>query len=251
MRSLRDSQRALVDAVLDGTGDAAFPPDRLAVYRHAVRANYRRALRATYEVVKRLVGRPFFDAAVDHYVAAHPSRSGDLNAYGDRFADFLAAYAPAASLPYLPDVARLEWAIDEAARAADPATSRAPLMTALATIAPARLGTLRLRLAPTCRLVASPYPILRIYRANRIDGCDADRILLDEGADRLLVRREADQTFIVRLAPGEYAWLASLASGHVLDAAIDAAQRAEATFDLTDALREHVATGTLADVMQT
>jgi hypothetical protein len=88
--------------------------DRIAIYRRTVFANYRNALAATYPVVKRLVGAPFFNTAVDSYVHAHPSASGDLNVYGDAFGDFLAAYPHAANLPYLPDVARLEWAIDEA-----------------------------------------------------------------------------------------------------------------------------------------
>ena len=75
--------------------------------------------RATYRVVRELVGAPFFDAAVDAFVRAHPSTGGDLNVYGGEFADFLAAYPHARDLPYLPDVARLEWALDEAHRAAD------------------------------------------------------------------------------------------------------------------------------------
>jgi len=47
----------------------------------------------------------------------HPrasARAAALAEYGDGFADFLAGFAPAQSLPYLADVARLEWAINAA-----------------------------------------------------------------------------------------------------------------------------------------
>ena len=42
-----------------------------------------------------------------------------VNRYGGDFAVFLTGYAPARELVYLADVARLEWAIDQANIAAD------------------------------------------------------------------------------------------------------------------------------------
>ena len=150
---------------------------RLAIYRANGRANYRNALAATYPVVKRLTGAPFFDAAVDAFVAAHPPVAGDLNIYGERLAGFLERYSPAADLPYLPDVARLEWAIDEANRAAD--ASRAPdaVLAVLSIVAPERLPQVRLALGASCRLVTSAFPILRIWRANQPDRAGDERIV--------------------------------------------------------------------------
>ena len=78
MPSLRELQQEFAAAVLAGDGAAAAVRDdaptnaaaeRIAIYRRAVFANYRNALGATYPVVKRLVGAPFFDAAVDAFVA--------------------------------------------------------------------------------------------------------------------------------------------------------------------------------------
>jgi len=80
--------------------------ERMAVYCRTIRANYRNAMSATYPAVRRIVGTLSFNAAVDAYVDAHPSRCGDLNEYGDAFGDFLHGYAEAAELPYLRDVAR-------------------------------------------------------------------------------------------------------------------------------------------------
>src|SRR5438067_9410654 len=163
MPSLREIQQRFVDAVF--STEAAH--ERIAIYRRTIFANYRKALSASYPVVKRLTGTPFFHAAVDAYVGAHPSRSGDLNVYGDSFGDFLVAYTPANDLPYLPDVARLEWAIDEAHRALDASCAHESLIAAFAATAPERLPILRIRLDPSCRLVSSPFPILRIWQTNQ------------------------------------------------------------------------------------
>ena len=60
--------------------------------------------------------------AVEDDSLAHPSRSGDLNDYGEDFADFLADYPHARELSYLPDVARLEWLVQIVYYAADAPT---------------------------------------------------------------------------------------------------------------------------------
>ena len=257
MPSLRELQVGFADALL--AGDAAPPPfatipperaaERIAVYRRALFANYRNALGATYPVVARLVGAPFFGAAVDAFVRAHPSTSGDLNVYGDAFPAFLGRYPPAAGLPYLADVARLEWAQDEANRAADPHATPDDVLAALAALTPEALPAARLALAPSCRLVASPYPVLRIWRSNQ-PGCEAEgRVSLDEGGDALLVRREAAGVTIERVAASEFAWLEALARGVPLADAIEAAAATGTPFDLATVLRQRIADGTLAGVV--
>src|SRR5262245_44301191 len=104
--SLHELQRRFAASLVDTDTD---PPT--AVYRNTVAANYRNHLGATYAVVRELTGTAFFNAAVDAFTISNPSTGGDLNVYGKEFADFLATYPYARDLPYLPDVARLEWAL--------------------------------------------------------------------------------------------------------------------------------------------
>jgi hypothetical protein len=256
MPSLRELQQGFANAMLAGDGlpppFATVPPangaERIAIYRRALFANYRSALRATYPVVQKLVGAPFFDAAVDAFVCAHPSVSGDLNVYGGEFGAFLDRYPPAAGLPYLPDVARLEWAMDEASRSADDGGSPAATLAAFAAVAPECFSALRLALAPARRLVASRYPVMRIWQANQDGAPEGLEISLGEGGVALLVGRDARGVWLTAIGAGEFAWLAALAAGASLGAAIDAAQRAEATFDLGTALRTRIADGTVAGI---
>jgi hypothetical protein len=249
MPSLRETQLEFAAALSAPAATEADDADlevRVAIYRANGRSNYRNALAASYPVVRRLTGALFFDAAVDAFVVAHPPVSGDLNVYGEHFAVFLERYAPAADLPYLPDVARLEWAIDEANRAADAPRVPDAVLAALSSVAPERLPNVRLALDPSCRLLRSRYPILRIWRANQPDRAGDERIVLDEGGVALVVRRDADGIAVATVADGEHAWLAALARRETLGAAIEAAVAKDPSFDLGASLRAHIAAGTIA-----
>jgi hypothetical protein len=253
MPSLRKLQERFAVAVLaaDGTApalalvDGRSGADRLGIYRRTIRTNYRNALGATYPVVRRVVGAPLFDGAVDAYVEAHPSRSGDLNEFGATFGEFLGAYEPASRLSYLPDVARLEWAIDEASRAADSSTSPDDVLRALAALPPERLPALRLRMAPSCRLIASSFPVLRIWQVNQRGHVGDLRVDFDAMPDRLRIRREPGGVSLDRITPGELAWLAALMDGAALAATIAGAQAADVTFDLGTALHRFIGDGTI------
>ena len=126
---------------------------RIGVYRNTVFGNYRNALAATYRVVRDLTGAPFFDTAVEAFARAHPSSGGDLNVYGGTFPDFLASYPHAAGLAYLPDVARLEWALDEASRAFDTSGTSQATIAALAALPGDEVVRQRFVLDPSLRLL--------------------------------------------------------------------------------------------------
>lgn len=163
-------------------------------------------------MVRRLVGGVFFDAAAQAYALRYPSRSGDLNAFGGFFAEFLGAYAPASSLPCLPDVARLEWAVHECAAAAD-----APSFDfgALRHVPAERHGGLSLRLHPSACLLESPHPVVAIWEANQ-PARDGRPTRLD-GGDRVLVARRGFEPVPRSLPAADWILLEALASGCTLD----------------------------------
>jgi hypothetical protein len=200
-------QRELLDAVAAGGSSDS----RLEVYSANLLANAHSALDATYPVVRRLVGDPFFRELSNHFALAHPSRSGDLHLYGSELPDFLAHYAPARELGYLPDVATLEWAIATAYHAAD---ARGIDYAALAAIPESDRGNVCLRLQPAARLVASTHPVLAIWEANQ-PGRDGtpDRI---EGPDFVLVHREGFAVRARLLAHAEWDFLNALHAGRTL-----------------------------------
>jgi hypothetical protein len=248
MPSLRDLQRGFAaatvfgdEASIAGLGIVAAelgPTARIDIYRNNILGNYRKAMAATYPVVHRLIGTALFHAAIEAFVRAHPSTRGDVNGYGGELARFLSTYPPARELVYLPDVARLEWAIDQANIAADAAVLE---LAALAAVPEDALGELRFALHPSAQLIASPYPIFRIWQVNGADQAGEERVDLGEGGDTLLVARGTDGVTIERLRPGSHAFLLALARDLKLGEAVERALAAEASFDLSAVLKAHVA----------
>ncbi len=122
MRSLADVQREFARAIFSRAEiGAAFAPgsisseEALRVHRNTVIGALVGALRLTYPTIDRLVGEAFFDQAAAAFAERQPPFPPPVSPrYGEGFADFLLSYGPAASLSYLPDVARLDLAIDRA-----------------------------------------------------------------------------------------------------------------------------------------
>jgi hypothetical protein len=245
MPSLRELQTRFANALFSAESET---DERIGIYRNTVFANYRHALGATFPVVRQLVGVPFFHAAVDAYAEACPSTGGDLNVYGDCFSDFLDTYPYARDLAYLPDVARLEWAVDEASRAADVRGTPEEILAELARIPAERITAQRFVLDPSCRFVVSEYPLLRIWQVHQ-SGFDGDNTVpFDRGSDRLLIRREMGAVSIERLTSGDLALLRALAVGKDVAAALDVAMEAETTFDLGTTLRTCITNRTLMEL---
>jgi hypothetical protein len=224
-------------------GDGLAPAARLGIYRNHVFTTLTNALKATFPVVCRLVDERFFAYAAHEYVRDHPPRVRCLFEYGASFAEFLAAFPPCRDLSYLPDVARLEWAVNEALHAAD-----APRFepARLAAVPPDDAPNLVLRLDPALRLLASPWPIDDIWAANQ-PGSDRDaRVDLDAGGVRLQVRRADDRVLFRRIDAVSFAFRSALACGGRLSDATDAALGEDSTFDLASALRALISEAALA-----
>ena len=241
--SLAEPANGLEAAVLSFVvADHVAVDERLAVYRNNARHNAREALRAVYPVVEQLVGARFFDHAADLYAAAHPSTSGDIHAFGGEFRTFLAAFEPAAGLAYLPDVARLEWAMHEVFHAA--AAPPFPLER-LAGVAEDAHAALRFVLNPACRLVASAWPVHRLWALHQPGAVWDAAFDIGAGGVDLLVRRSGFE--VEPLPAAEFAMLRRLAAGEPLGAALEATQQAAPAFDLAAFLQRHLLSATLCD----
>jgi len=255
MPSLSDLQRGFSAALIAGEDELVQahvigaggldPRDALAVYRNTVFSNYRKALRDDYPAILALVGETFFDGAGDAYTRVHPSGSGDLNEFGAAFASFLEQWAPAQQLPYLPDVARLEWAIHLAFNAQD---ARALDLAGLAKVPEEMVARLRFDLHPSAALVSSKYPVFKIWQISTTGG--EEHVDLDCGADRLLVMRRGGTVEIEPLTSGEWAALQALLGGCDLSDAHAGALAVEPAFDLAAFLQRHALAQTIVTFHQ-
>ena len=231
-------QRQFAAALLDTTlatppgligPDGELSSKRFAVYRNNVVFGLIEALRANFPATCRIVGEEFFRAMACAYATSEPPASPMLFDYGAGFADFVAVFDPAVSLPYLPDVIRIERAWLEAYHARD-AVALEPM--ALAAIPNDRVAELRFSLHPSLRVVRSAFPVVTIWHMNITDGVQGSADVESDGEDALVVRPGAEVE--VRLIPpGGAEFITALASGLSLTEATRCAMTEFALFDLS------------------
>jgi hypothetical protein len=244
MPTLRELQAGFRDALLNGDehaaaaavrGDGLGAAARLAVYRHHIFTSLTTALESTYPVVVRLVDARFFRYAAGQYIREHPPVSPCLSEYGAELGDFLARFEPCRHLDYLPDVARLEWALNVAFYAPDADPIGAYALRPDSAVA----------LHPSVSLLRSPWPIDAIWRANQ-PGASDELVDLGAGAVRLQIWRAGDDVMFRPLSNADFALRSAIADAGRLDAAAEASLAIDSDADLPTLVRallgEHVLT---------
>lgn len=208
--ALLDPTRAVPEGLVNPDGVPA--TKRFDVYRNNVAVGLSDALETAFPVIRALVGDAFFRAMAGVYLRKHPPHSPLMMFYGEDMPGFLEAFEPAQTLPYLPDMARLELAIRRAYHAAD-ATPIDP--AELARIPEAMLGAVVFGFAPSSQVIASVHPLHDIWAANAI-GAPPPRL----DAQAALVTRPEFDPIVDPLSPGAAAVLNALLDGETLGRAV-------------------------------
>ena len=246
MPSLLEVQRAMYRSLVQHDDEAVapciiadgLPPEaRLSIYRNTFVSSLTTALRLSFPAVHRLVGTDFFEHATARFIAAQPPQSAYLDDYGGEFAAFLANLPGAATLCYLPGVARLEWAVSCALHAPD---LTALEISRLNTVDPADHGRVRFQLHPSVGLVHDDAPVDLIWRAV-LDRDDAVIAAIDlcAGPVWLLVERGTSGIEVKRIDPPAWRFAEALLAGNSITAAMTAVPDADAV----QLLAEHFAAG--------
>lgn len=229
---------ALLDPALPGpeglrAWNGSDPAARMAVHRNNVVVSLIDALADTFPVTQELVGEAFFRAMAGVFVRAAPPRTRVLALYGEDFPAFVASFEPAAALPYLADVARLERARVHAYHAAE-ADAVSDEAVALALAHAGQADRLRLVLHPSARVLCSAHAVVSLWAAHQGHG---DLAAVDIAcAEQALVLRQGLEVLVLRLPPGAAAFLLALQQRRALGDAAAAATTADAGFDPTAAL---------------
>jgi hypothetical protein len=217
------------DLLASVVGDTIPAAARLRIYRHHVSHSLAAALTTTFPTVQALVGAEFFRGLARAFVAGTLPTQPVLAEYGEGFSTFVAGYAPASGVPYLADIARLDWALNAAFHSqAEPRLGVADL----AAIPVEQLPAKSVSLAPGAAVVRSAYPIDRIWAAAQ-PGVSSETVDLASGGARLLVLRRPDDAGFVPVSEGEAVFLEALAVGDTLEEAAAMALSTEAVFDLS------------------
>ena len=221
-------------ALADIRGGAFSPAERLSIYRNNLRENFLKVLELEFPVVQRLVGADYFRQTARQFLLHTPSRSGDLFHCGRAFAHYLRQQFAAGDYAYLPDVAALEWAYQEAIIAAD--DPRIFDLAALAQLEQDSYDRLRLHPHPALRLVQSPFPVVAIWAANQPDVVGDATIDISRGGDSGLITRPLRATQITAIGAGATIFLRAVLEHRSLGEALETALAADPAFDVESAL---------------
>ena len=223
MHSLVHHQTAIYDAHCNDKMQAAIKlivphglsgSQRLNIYRNNTFITLTEALSITFPVINKLVGNDFFAYMASEFIKENPPLQGPLFEYGDLLSDFLDQFEPVASLPYLRDVATLEWAINVAYHAGDATPLSAQ---GLSHIAEEEFAELKFSPHPSICLITSDFPIHEIWHGNQSDG-NMDEIDLGDDVN-VVVIRPSETVEIHQINPSTARFLKSLIQGQNIEEA--------------------------------
>jgi len=218
--------------VSDGQAVPSFRSQAFAVYRNTCARGVVEALRASFPTVDMLVGEEMFTAVALDFRRECPPAGPVLSDYGREFPSFLARQPWTSELPYLADVARLDWLWLESFLAPD----------ALAMPSVAQSSAILLH--PATRFAWLSTPAMTIWQAHR-DPWNMVELDLDWAEEGALFTRTGQ---CVRAEPIDAALhnllLACSGGGGIADIVTNVAA-AFPTSDVPELLRRGVAAGAL------
>lgn len=158
--SLRYQHQDIVESILETNSISA--EQRLQVYRNSFVMSVTEALAITYQHTYALVGDAFFNSVSRAFILAQPPSQNNIIEYGAGFSEFLAQLPQLVEMPYLFEMARFEWLLEQ--------TSNLPIDTqqldvsALAQLAEDKFEQLHFQTPSQLTLFHSEQDISHLYK---------------------------------------------------------------------------------------
>lgn len=216
--------------------------DRFSVYQNNVLKSLADVIVATYPLIEILTGKDFLRGMARDFIKNNLPEKGNINDYGGGFADFIKDFEVAKGLPYLSDIARMEWAVNEVYYAPD---DTAIDMKKLQGVAEKDFERLSFSLRKSCRFITSDYPLYEI-RDFCLEESRVGHLNIDSGASNLLIFRPELDVEIFEITDNELHFLQNIAKGQKIEHAIETIDADEPNVNLTEILQKHLSLGTFS-----
>lgn len=199
----------------------------LNCYQSNAHAVAERALSAAYPVVTAILSADSMAQLARALWHTHPPTRGDLAQWGDTLPSFIASSPQLADLPWLADVARVEWALHQADGAPDAEAN----LPSLALLAEEDSDHLTLRLAPGLQVLHNTFAVMPVVLAHSLPTAPERERAIEQLGDmwcpqhteHALVWRVGHQPSKARTATdAEARFLAALVAGQALLPALEA-----------------------------
>jgi len=223
---------------------------RFDVYRNNRMMSLIETLHNTYPVLSQLVGDEFFKAAASAFIDRNPPVQPVMAEYGGEFGTFVASLPNTEKLPYLKDIAELEWWLLQAYHCADMPILQ---LTALAEIAPDSMMDLRLACHPALHGVGSQWPIGGIWTLCT-EGSGADfeahkKVDMLEGEFVIITRPEMN-VLVNKITESAFVFLNAIQNGSTLGDAADQGLSCDKEFNAGEHLSGLVSLGAFSGVIE-
>lgn len=247
MLSLNDYQRRMTAEILGSKGTllSGMTSAALIVHRETVFNTWVRALRLTFPSVYGC-SPAAFQRLANEFMRGHPPRRPCLHDYGDEFPDFLASHPDFQQrdfriLPYLPDLARFDLALDRAAQ--QPLGPHGRSFTIAA--------DLELRLNPAVARLDTGYPVDLIRDAVE-SGSDHPLAGLEMTPTpcRFAIWRGANGPTVKRLSHFAANFLTALLTGNLAPDAIGLFEGSIESAELLHAIRTEILTASFVEIVR-
>jgi hypothetical protein len=191
--------------------------ERMDIYRSNTFGAQHSALQQIFPVCLQILGDDYFRQVARIYILQHPSNQPDLNIYGEawpRFlADLLKQKTELADLPYLSDLALLEWQ-NHAAYYADLNSDFD--FAALGEMENQERARVRLTLNNSLSLLVSTFPIYAIWSAHHNDAPQAEVAAISR-PQYLCTYRDQFQCPVEEISQEQYETLTAIADRDSLE----------------------------------
>lgn len=236
MPKLPELQKQMMDKITKGESAEGLPIEnqppfsseqRLNVYKNNMTMTLRDVINQAFPVTALLLGEKFMAFAVNEFTGIAPPDSGDMNAYGAGFPEFLEHLPNLNQFAYVPDVARLEWLAQEAYLS----PRRAPL-TAEDLAAVEDPVNLKLHLQPHVKLLRSGWPVDKLWNRVTEEGAALKDFEMKPAETYAAIFRAGDNISVWSISEGGYRFLEYLQSEPTFAFAAEAGMRAEPDLSL-------------------
>lgn len=206
-------------------------PEQLGVYSKDYYARLVSALALTFVTVEKVLGWDAFFALAKNFIRKHPSTSYNINHFGERFPKFLSSSDFIKNKPFLPDLAQLEWSIDESFHALD---QRSFDPNTKANLDPSLWENAILKFQPSVKLLTSPWSFWNFWRNRKNKNFDFQTTPVKQKTTYILIYRTQDQVFSQTIDELEHQTLSSLLLGQPLGKVCESLAPLDQNLPITD-----------------
>jgi hypothetical protein len=214
--------------------------ERLAIYRNNHIKGLTNILISTFPLIEKIVGRAFMTQMSAEYIKKNLPDKANMNLYGKDFPEFIKNNEPAHKLPYLYDIAQMEWLWNEAYYAPEH-ISLDP--NQLLELNEEDFYSMRLKLGDSVRLMQSKFSLIKIRTFLESDE-PKEKIKYDSHPSNILISKINHQVQVTPLSDAEFLFLKGIKKGAALGDITVTISNSHTNFKLDEVLQKHFTLGT-------